>query len=654
MLPPAPLGVPDRASSVSVSHDSNPPRPGDDLSSDVTSDPGGAGTGPTNEAAPVHREWAHLRLIEEIGRGGFGRVYRAWDTTLAREVALKLVAIPELDAEAASEVLHEGRMLARVRHPNVVTVYGALQIGQEFGLWMELVRGRSLADVVRKDGPLGAEEAAVVALSVCRALAAVHVTGLVHRDVKAQNVMREAGGRILLMDFGAGWDPALPVSQSLGRAPGTPNYMAPEVIAGDHATPSSDIYSVGVLLYFLVTGRHPFEGRTLAEIAVGQGLRRRRLLADDRPDLPEGFMRVVDRALAIDPKDRFASAGALIHELTARPSWDPRALELTDLSVVNKRADEDQKSHSASAERVQPRPSPRRITIPAVIALTLIGAVAIPWVLGFLMSMAFNVTLGRTSEFTDDSGPEWWVWGVRSLVAPVVYVALAVGLRGPVVAGARFGMFLLRSLWAVLAGTSSLLHRVSWELSGALDRLWERLRLDDLGVRAQLLLPLQVLLLVAVVWRFADLIGAYTNHIADAPAGAMAALQPDNVAHHVAYGIALDGLILLTVLSWLALIQARARLGQQLIDGSAVAGMLILTASVVMLTVPYRIIWHNEFERVELESVRCYNIGKRGGDLLLHCPDLSPPRNKVVAEDDARLTRPDVVESIFTPASDGQ
>jgi serine/threonine protein kinase len=609
----------------------------------VTSDPEHPEARARGDEAVVHREWAHLRIIEEIGRGGFGRVYRAWDTTLAREVALKLVAIPELEPEAAAEVLHEGRMLARVRHPNVVTVHGALQIGQEFGLWMELVRGRSLADVVRKDGPFGAEEAAVAALNVCRALAAVHGAGLVHRDVKAQNVMREAGGRILLMDFGAGWDPALPSAETFGRTPGTPNYMAPEVIAGEPVTPLSDIYSVGVLLYFLVTGRHPFEGRNLTDIAIAQGLRRRRLLADDRPDLPEAFVRIVERALALDPHVRFQSAGALVQELTARSSWldeAPPKIPAIEPSTVE--------SDSAAIPRERHR-SARAITTPAVIALTLLGALVVPWGLGFLMSMAFNVTLGRTSEFTDEWFRAWWVWGVRSLVAPVVYVSLAMGLRGPIMIALRFTAFALRSAWGTIRRASNRIDRLSAAFAQVLTDIRKSFRLDSLAVRAQLLLPLQVLLLVALAWHFRDLIGAYTNHISDARAGAMTALQPAKVGRHVAYGMALDAMILLSVVSWWALIRARVRRGEGAVDGNVVVASVLLTTCVVMLTLPYRIIWHNEFERVELESARCYNIGQRNGDLLVHCPELAPPRNRVIPSDDRRLVRSKVVESLFTP-----
>ena len=126
---------------------------------------------PPTEAPSPARTWGDFRLISELGRGGFGRVYHAWDPTLTRDIALKIVRLP--DATAAATALHEGRMLARVRHRNVVTVYGAQQIGEEVGVWMELIRGRHLSQLVREQGPMGAEEATVVGISVCQALAAV-------------------------------------------------------------------------------------------------------------------------------------------------------------------------------------------------------------------------------------------------------------------------------------------------------------------------------------------------------------------------------------------------------------------------------------------------------------------------------------------------
>ena len=143
--------------------------------------------------------WGHLRICERIGRGAFGEVYRAWDTRLDREVALKLMPVAlAAGAEAASSIIHEGRLLARVRHPNVVTIYGADEIDGYVGLWMELVPGRTLEDLLRDGQTFEPGEVAHIGLESARALAAVHAAGLLHRDIKAQNVLRQEDGRIVL------------------------------------------------------------------------------------------------------------------------------------------------------------------------------------------------------------------------------------------------------------------------------------------------------------------------------------------------------------------------------------------------------------------------------------------------------------------------
>lgn len=259
--------------------------------------------------------WGHLRILELVGHGGFGEVYRAWDPTLEREVALKLLR--KLRAEDAN-LKAEGRLLAKLRHANIVTVYGVAEHDGRIGLWEEFIHGRTLSQLIKEQGPFGAFEALAIGKEVCRALAAVHAAGQIHRDVKAHNVMREDGGRIVLMDFGLGIDSRraqLSESASTSGAAGTPLYMPPELLAGQRATVQSDIYAVGVLLYYLVTGLYPTKGRTWAEVQSAHDTGQQALLSDVRPDLPERFVQVVGRALAPKPADRYQTAGALLQAL---------------------------------------------------------------------------------------------------------------------------------------------------------------------------------------------------------------------------------------------------------------------------------------------------------------------------------------------------
>ena len=199
--------------------------------------------------------WGHLRLLEPVGHGSFGQVYRAWDTRLDREVALKLLpAGSSSGARPPSAIIHEGRLLARVRHANVVTIYGAEQISDHIGLWMEFVRGETLEQILEQRRVVSTTEAVAIGIELSRAISAVHGAGLLHRDIKTHNVMRAADGRIVLMDFGTGRELDDDASPDLA---GTPLYAAPEVLEGQQATIQSDIYSLGVLLYHLVTGSYP-------------------------------------------------------------------------------------------------------------------------------------------------------------------------------------------------------------------------------------------------------------------------------------------------------------------------------------------------------------------------------------------------------------
>jgi len=258
--------------------------------------------------------WAHFVILGRLGQGSSGEVYRAHDTRLQCDVALKLIRHEGDSAARMSRVLKEARLLARVRHSNVVAIYGADQLEGRVGLWMELVRGTTLEDALQRQGPFGAREASLIGLDLCRAIAAVHRAGLLHGDIKAHNVMREEGGRTVLMDFGVGRDLDLEVSRAQVGASadfaGTPLYLAPEVFSGSRRTKVADVYSLGVLLFHLVSNRYPVEGETRAAVDEAHQKQMRTHLRDLRPDLPEEFVNLVERALDPDPQQRFQSAGA--------------------------------------------------------------------------------------------------------------------------------------------------------------------------------------------------------------------------------------------------------------------------------------------------------------------------------------------------------
>jgi serine/threonine protein kinase len=256
--------------------------------------------------------WGPFKLIQKVGQGAFGEVYRAFDTTLEREVALKLLLPRGRDPETeAKALLKEARALAKVRHPNVVPVYGVDRYGDRVGFWSDFVKGKTLSALLVSQGPFGPKEAALIGIDLCKAVGAVHGAGLLHRDIKSGNAMREEGGRILLMDFGLTHQ--LDEQQDLS---GTPTYMAPELLHGAPATVSSDIYALGILLFHLLTGKYPAEGASFRELREAHEAGKRRTLLDERPDLSEPLSRVIDIATDADPKKRYASAGQMISALS--------------------------------------------------------------------------------------------------------------------------------------------------------------------------------------------------------------------------------------------------------------------------------------------------------------------------------------------------
>jgi Tol biopolymer transport system component len=253
--------------------------------------------------------WGPLTVIEYIGSGTFGDVYRAHDPRLDRAVALKLLR--RQDPAEASGVVGEARLLARVSHPNVVAVYGAERIEGRVGVWMRFIEGPTLEEELRRKGSFDPPTVARIGLDLCDALVAVHNAGVVHQDVKAQNVMRTPDGRVVLMDFGAGREASEVTANPGVQFAGTPLYLAPEAVDGAAPSRQSDIYSLGVLLFHLLTGSFPVAGRTIADLRREHARARPTPLRAVRADVPARLAHIVDRCLAPKPADRFEDAGAV-------------------------------------------------------------------------------------------------------------------------------------------------------------------------------------------------------------------------------------------------------------------------------------------------------------------------------------------------------
>ena len=238
-------------------------------------------------------------------------MYRAFDPTLQRHVALKLLLPGALnrDDEAAA-LLREARAIARVRHPNVVPIYGVDRHEGRVGFWSDFVKGQTLSELITIQGAMGPREAALIGMDVCRAAGAVHAAGFLHRDIKAGNVMREEGGRILLMDFG------LTHEHGAGRCERHARVHVAGADAGSPGERRSDVYAIGVMLFYLLTRRYPVEGATVAELRLAHASGKRQTLLDIRPELPEALARVVEHGDRARAEKRFASTGQMIAALS--------------------------------------------------------------------------------------------------------------------------------------------------------------------------------------------------------------------------------------------------------------------------------------------------------------------------------------------------
>ena len=258
------------------------------------------------------------RLIELLGQGGMATIYRANDAQLGRDVAVKLLR-PEYgrDPDFGERFRHEAKAAASLNDPNIVSVfdYGQDEAGPY--IVMELVDGEDLSTVIRRTGALPPRQAARIAAEVARALGAAHARGIVHRDVKPGNVMLARDGRVKVTDFGI----ARAIAEAQMTLPGTTlgsvHYFSPEQARGEQATEASDIYSLGIVLFELLTGRRPWEGDSAASVALARLSGPAPSPSDARAGIPPALDRITHRALATDPAARFASAGAMAEALDA-------------------------------------------------------------------------------------------------------------------------------------------------------------------------------------------------------------------------------------------------------------------------------------------------------------------------------------------------
>ncbi|MBI4871384.1 MAG: protein kinase [Candidatus Riflebacteria bacterium] len=332
-------------------------------------------------------------ILGVLGRGGMGVVLRARQKDLKRQVAVKLMLIPDPDMRARFQ--REGRLLARLRHPNIVSI---LDTGEACGhpyLVFELVEGNTLRDRLDRAGQLAIEDAVRMVSQVADGLAMAHEQGVLHRDVKCNNVMLTPSGDAKLADFGLALalDAAERITKS-GIFMGTPEYTAPEVITGHAPAPASDLYSLGMVLYEAVAGSTSFGNLPLQDLMRAHLEREPIPLAKIRPDVPPWLDSVVRRLLAKDPRKRYQSAAQVVKVLAdglAGKLPDPSVPDLATVGRLRAEEDLDQtvRSGSTTARTRRSRHARRRLTIGLAAAL---GAG-----IGFVLVLALYFAL-RTRE----------------------------------------------------------------------------------------------------------------------------------------------------------------------------------------------------------------------------------------------------------------
>jgi eukaryotic-like serine/threonine-protein kinase len=270
-------------------------------------------------------------LLELVGSGGMSSVWRSHDRLLDRTVAIKVLHEQfATDDEYVERFRREARSVAQLSHPNIVTVIDRGEDESRQFIVFEFVEGENLKQLIRRTGPLPVRDAIQMALQMARALAFAHGRGLVHRDVKPQNVLLNDDGQAKMTDFGIARSVDVQGVTITGTVLGTSEYISPEQARGEQVNARSDVYSLGVVLYELLTGSVPFTGENFVAVALKHVHEPPPNVLELRPDAPPRVAMAVERAMAKDPADRFQSMGELCNELEASlHDLDPASEEAT-------------------------------------------------------------------------------------------------------------------------------------------------------------------------------------------------------------------------------------------------------------------------------------------------------------------------------------
>lgn len=335
---------------------------------------------PDDDAALIGRTLGRFTITARLGAGGMGVVYRARDAKLGRDVALKVLA-PALahDATARARLLREARAAAVIQHPNIATVYDVDEHEGVPFIALEIVEGLNLRDRLRRAAGLPLREVRTIARGVAAALAAAHAAGVIHRDLKPDNIVLTHTAGVKVLDFGLARrvdDESAPTARRLtrrGDVLGTIGYLSPEQALGKPLDARSDVFSFGVLVYEMLSGRLPFRGTTWGEAAVALANDRPPPLLDLRSDVPEPLLELVERCLSRAPRDRFADGAALLEPLSRLSSTFTSATSSSARAPLASAT-----GSGAMGAHADARPSLARRAVVAAAVLTLVvGSVVV-------------------------------------------------------------------------------------------------------------------------------------------------------------------------------------------------------------------------------------------------------------------------------------
>jgi len=325
------------------------------------------------------------QIIEELGKGGMGKVYKVQDTKIKEKIALKLLK-PEVasDKKTIERFSNELKFARKIRHKNVCQMY---DLNEEKGIHyitMEYVPGEDLKSSIIRMGPLSAGKAIFIAKQVCEGLAEAHELGVVHRDLKPQNIMIDKEGNARIMDFGIARSITGKGITGARVMIGTPEYMSPEQVEGKEIDQRSDIYSLGVILYEMATGRVPFEGDTPLSIAVKHKTETPREPREINTQIPEDLSRVILRCMEKDKEKRYQGAGEVRSELENIEKGIP-----TTERVVPKRK-------PIASKEITVTFGLKKLLIPALVVVAIVVIGVISWLL-FIQKEAISPTPGKPS-----------------------------------------------------------------------------------------------------------------------------------------------------------------------------------------------------------------------------------------------------------------